>query len=74
MAEGGPIAQDRLRSFIERIERLEQLRWLQAGHTIRVLEAPEPSPPGVDTPDDLARVEQRLQQESAPHPPGSPDA
>ncbi len=24
MAEGGPIAQDRLRSFIERIERLEE--------------------------------------------------
>ena len=26
MAEGGPIAQDRLRSFIERIERLEEER------------------------------------------------
>ncbi len=57
-------------SSLERTERLEQLRWLEAGHAIRVLEAPEPSPPGVDTAEDLARVADALRR----HPsPGTPD-
>jgi len=46
---------------LERIESLEQLRALEAGHRIAVALAPEPFPPGVDTPEDLARAEARLQ-------------
>ena len=42
---------------LERIESLEQLRVLEAGFRIRVGLAPEPFPPGVDTPEDLARAE-----------------
>lgn len=45
---------------LERIESLEQLRALEAGHRIAVGIAPEPFPPGVDTPEDLARAEARL--------------
>lgn len=45
---------------LEGIESLEQLRVLEAGHRIAVALAPEPFPPGVDTPDDLARAEARL--------------
>lgn len=45
---------------LERIESLEQLRVLEAGHRIAVALAPEPFPPGVDTPEDLARAEARL--------------
>jgi len=44
---------------LERIESLEQLRVLEAGHRIAVALAPEPFPPGVDTPEDLARAEAR---------------
>ena len=43
-------------SRLERIERLEQLRWLEAGEQINVFEAAQPVPGGVDTPADLARV------------------
>ena len=39
---------------------LEQLRALEHGFSIAVREAPEPFPPGVDTPEDLARVERLL--------------
>ena len=42
---------------IEKIEALEQLRALEAGWRIAVAMAPSPFPPGVDTPDDLARAE-----------------
>jgi len=42
---------------LERIESLEQLRVLEAGHRIAVGVTPEPFPPGVDTPEDLARAE-----------------
>jgi 3-deoxy-manno-octulosonate cytidylyltransferase (CMP-KDO synthetase) len=42
---------------LEQIESLEQLRVLEAGYRIRVGVTPEPFPPGVDTPEDLARAE-----------------
>ena len=42
---------------LERIESLEQLRALEAGCRIAVAPAPEPFPPGIDTPEDLARAE-----------------
>lgn len=45
---------------LEQVESLEQLRVLEAGHRIAVALTPEPFPPGVDTPDDLARAEARL--------------
>ncbi|MDQ3617271.1 MAG: 3-deoxy-manno-octulosonate cytidylyltransferase [Pseudomonadota bacterium] len=45
---------------LERIESLEQLRALEAGHRIAVAMTPEPFPPGVDTPEDLARAEAHL--------------
>ena len=44
---------------LERIESLEQLRVLEAGHRIAVALSPGPFPPGVDTPEDLARAEAR---------------
>ena len=47
-------------SKLERIERLEQLRWLEAGHHINVLPSVTPIPGGVDTPEDLIRVERYL--------------
>jgi 3-deoxy-manno-octulosonate cytidylyltransferase (CMP-KDO synthetase) len=42
---------------LERLERLEQLRALQMGLVIVVADAIEAPGPGVDTPEDLARVE-----------------
>ena len=42
---------------LERIESLEQLRVLEAGHRIAVGLTPEPFPPGVDPPEDLLRAE-----------------
>jgi 3-deoxy-manno-octulosonate cytidylyltransferase (CMP-KDO synthetase) len=42
---------------LEQVECLEQLRALEAGWTIAVADSPRPFPAGVDTPDDLARVE-----------------
>jgi 3-deoxy-manno-octulosonate cytidylyltransferase (CMP-KDO synthetase) len=45
---------------VERAESLEQLRALEHGHAIAVGLAPEPFPGGVDTPEDLARVERVL--------------
>ena len=41
---------------LEGIEKLEQLRWLQAGRNIHVIPSPKAIPGGVDTPDDLERV------------------
>ncbi|MBO9827943.1 3-deoxy-manno-octulosonate cytidylyltransferase [Xanthomonas sp. A2111] len=46
---------------LERIESLEQLRVLEAGFRIAVALSPAPFPPGVDTPEDLARAEAYLQ-------------
>src|SRR5690606_15927164 len=42
---------------LEQVESLEQLRALEAGYRIAVALTPAPFPPGVDTPDDLARAE-----------------
>lgn len=47
---------------LEKIEALEQLRALEAGHRIAVALSPEPFPPGVDTPDDLERARLRMEQ------------
>lgn len=54
-------------SSLEQLEHLEQLRALQHGHAIQVALACEVNPPGVDTPEDLARVRahfQRLNKEA----------
>jgi len=45
---------------LEQIESLEQLRVLEAGFRIAVATTPAPFPPGVDTPEDLARAEARI--------------
>jgi len=45
---------------LEQVESLEQLRVLEAGCRIAVALTPAPFPPGVDTPEDLARAEARL--------------
>jgi 3-deoxy-manno-octulosonate cytidylyltransferase (CMP-KDO synthetase) len=47
-------------SPLERIESLEQLRVLEAGHRISVALSPAAFPPGIDTPEDLARAERHL--------------
>lgn len=49
-------------SPLENIERLEQLRWLEAGGRISVLHCSEAVPGGVDTPDDLVRVQRLIRQ------------
>ncbi|MEA5125539.1 3-deoxy-manno-octulosonate cytidylyltransferase [Xanthomonas floridensis] len=46
--------------LLERIESLEQLRAMEAGHRIAVALTPEQFPPGIDTPDDLARAQARV--------------
>ena len=46
---------------LEQIESLEQLRVLEAGFRIAVALSPEPFPPGIDTPEDLARAVARLE-------------
>ncbi|VXB71642.1 3-deoxy-manno-octulosonate cytidylyltransferase [Luteimonas sp. 9C] len=45
---------------LEQIEMLEQLRVLEAGFRVAVGIAAEPFPPGVDTPEDLARAQAHL--------------
>jgi len=45
---------------LERIESLEQLRVLEAGHRIAVGLSPAAFPPGVDTSEDLARAERHI--------------
>jgi 3-deoxy-manno-octulosonate cytidylyltransferase (CMP-KDO synthetase) len=52
-------------SRLERIERLEQLRWLEHGRRIAVLQSVASIPGGVDTPQDLARVRQIVAGQSA---------
>lgn len=41
---------------LERLEKLEQLRFLETGRRIVMAQATEPIPAGVDTPEDLRRV------------------
>jgi 3-deoxy-manno-octulosonate cytidylyltransferase (CMP-KDO synthetase) len=50
---------------LERIEQLEQLRWLENGWKIRVAEV-EHDAVSVDVPDDVARVEKLLQKVKPP--------
>lgn len=45
---------------LEQLEKLEQLRVLEAGFRIAVAVTPDSFPPGVDTPEDLARAEAHL--------------
>ena len=45
---------------LEQVESLEQLRALEAGCRIAVALAPDAFPPGIDTPEDLARAEATL--------------
>lgn len=45
---------------LEQTEMLEQLRVLEAGFRVAVGITPDPFPPGVDTPEDLARAEARV--------------
>ena len=47
-------------SRLEQLEKLEQLRWLEAGRKIHVVHSEEPLPGGVDTPEDLAILERLL--------------
>lgn len=47
---------------LEKLESLEQLRAMEKGCAIHVAEALETVPGGVDTPDDLARIQQLFRQ------------
>ncbi|MGH8192667.1 MAG: 3-deoxy-manno-octulosonate cytidylyltransferase [Rhodanobacteraceae bacterium] len=47
---------------LERAESLEQLRALEHGHAVSVRVTPEPFPPGIDTPEDLARAERAIHE------------
>ena len=47
-------------SALEEIEKLEQLRWLEAGRKIHLVHSVAALPGGVDTPEDLIRVESLL--------------
>jgi 3-deoxy-manno-octulosonate cytidylyltransferase (CMP-KDO synthetase) len=49
---------------LERLEQLEQLRWLENGYRIRVVET-EYNPVSVDVPADVARVEELLKARAA---------
>lgn len=49
-------------SPLERTEALEQLRALEHGYGIAVRVTPEPFPPGIDTPEDLARAEREWRE------------
>ena len=53
-------------SALEGVERLEQLRALEHGLRILVLDACRPSPGGVDTPADLERVRQLVEGATLP--------
>ena len=47
-------------SPLERVEKLEQLRFLESGRRIIMAEAAEFIPPGVETPEDLRRVREHF--------------
>ena len=55
----------RSRGPLEAAERLEQLRFLEYGHTVRVVQVAEPSP-SVDTPSDLERVRSLIASGESP--------
>lgn len=46
---------------LEQVEKLEQLRVMEAGYRIAIAVSPVAFPPGVDTPEDLARAEAHWQ-------------
>ncbi|MEM7100357.1 MAG: 3-deoxy-manno-octulosonate cytidylyltransferase [Pseudomonadota bacterium] len=48
---------------LEHIEKLEQLRWLQAGNALHVIDSTVKIPGGVDTPEDLERVRRVFESE-----------
>lgn len=52
-------------SDLERIENLEQLRWLEAGHRMRVLEVSR-APRGIDTPEDYRAFVERQRSHESP--------
>ena len=49
---------------LERVEQLEQLRWMENGYKIRVAETPHDSV-SVDVPEDVTRIEQLLRESPA---------
>jgi len=49
---------------LERIEQLEQLRWMENGYKIRVAETPHDSV-SVDVPEDVTRVEQLIRESTS---------
>jgi len=49
-------------SFLEKVEQLEQLRFLENGYTIKIVETPYDSI-GIDTPEDLEALRARLRSE-----------
>jgi len=52
-------------ALLEQQESLEQLRLLENGIAIKVVESNRPAPGGVDTPEDLARVRTRIERANA---------
>jgi 3-deoxy-manno-octulosonate cytidylyltransferase (CMP-KDO synthetase) len=50
---------------LERVEQLEQLRWMENGYKIRVAETPHDSI-SVDVPEDISRLEQLLRELPSP--------
>lgn len=49
---------------LEQLEKLEQLRALWLGMPIDVMRWPDAPPPGIDTPDDVARVVSLLKRQT----------
>ena len=50
---------------LESIEKLEQLRWLEAGENIQVIKARQSVPGGVDTAEDLAAVVRHFSEQTS---------